>query len=409
MMALRRDSVIIDDRSMDALHHAKPFIIVIDAGHGEGRAHNRGGVCYNEGDNNYYYSLVLKRQLERLPGVIVKLTRNKISDNPSFDYRGRVATGADLLLSVHSDAFHKASVRGTTVFDSVRRPNRRLATVLANAISTNFNHPNRGVKIKEGRPGWDWYAILRNSKAKSSMILEHGFHTNRFDCEHFKSHHKQLAKVTTDAIRTYYGLGGRVPSRPPAVKAPGNVIFYSQHTNNRGDGVRLLQKNLNKVLNTSISVDSSFGPETRKAVLRFQYKYGLERDGIAGQETLKALNREIGKDKTPRANLRVDGYWGKGTTTALQKALKTPVDGYISGQYKNSTTNRIFSTTHHNRKGSSLVRALQRKVGVKVDGYIGPNTIRGLQRYLGTIQDGVISRPSYMVKELQRRLNLGTF
>lgn len=55
------------------------------------------------------------------------------------------------------------------------------------------------------------------------------------------------------------------------------------------------------------------------------------------------------------------------------------------------------------------VRALQRKVGAKVDGLLGPATVRALQRYLGTVQDGKLSRPSLVVKELQRRLNAGTF
>lgn len=40
-----------------------------------------------------------------------------------------------------------------------------------------------------------------------------------------------------------------------------------------------------------------------------------------------------------------------------------------------------------------------------VDGYLGPNTIKELQRQLGTYEDGIISKPSNMVKELQRRLN----
>ena len=42
-----------------------------------------------------------------------------------------------------------------------------------------------------------------------------------------------------------------------------------------------------------------------------------------------------------------------------------------------------------------------------VDGYMGTETISALQKYLGTYVDGVISSPSEMVKELQRRLNNG--
>ncbi|MFD2654502.1 peptidoglycan-binding domain-containing protein [Gracilibacillus thailandensis] len=56
-----------------------------------------------------------------------------------------------------------------------------------------------------------------------------------------------------------------------------------------------------------------------------------------------------------------------------------------------------------------VVKALQKKVGSKADGYLGPNTVRKLQAHLGTPVDGVISEPSMMVEELQRRLNAGTF
>lgn len=45
---------------------------------------------------------------------------------------------------------------------------------------------------------------------------------------------------------------------------------------------------------------------------------------------------------------------------------------------------------------------------LKIDGYMGKKTIRRLQDALGTPQDGIISKPSAMVKELQRRLNEGS-
>lgn len=390
-----------------------PFIIVLDAGHGYGVAHNRGGVCYNEGDNNFYYSLVLKRELERLPGVIVKLTRNKITDNPSFDARGRVGEGADLLLSLHSDAWRIAAVNGASVFDSVRHPNRALASKLVNAISDIFNNNNRGVGFKEGRTGWDWYAILRNSKAKSSMIIEHGFHTNMKDCSFFKNNHTAIAKVTTSIIQDHYGLGGKMPDRGPSISVPGGQSYYSRKVNNRGPGVKLLQTNLNKVMSKKISTDGIFGPATEASVKAFQAKYKLSVDGLAGPKTLAKL-ASLTKPKPrpttkPKATLAIDGLWGKGTTRALQKALGTPVDGIISGQYANDVTIQIFGTTHTHRNGSMMVKALQKKLGVRMDGYLGPVTIKALQRYLRTPVDGKLSRPSMVVKEMQRKLNRGLF
>jgi len=115
-------------------------------------------------------------------------------------------------------------------------------------------------------------------------------------------------------------------------------------------------------------------------------------------------------------NLKVDGYWGPATTRALQKALGTVQDGVISAQnvaYARSNPGLEPTTWQwvaaRNASGSNVIRALQAKVGTRVDGVAGPMTFKALQRYLGTTQDGVISAPSNAVKELQRRLNAGKF
>lgn len=116
--------------------------------------------------------------------------------------------------------------------------------------------------------------------------------------------------------------------------------------------------------------------------------------------------------KNTTTKLKVDGKWGNSTTSALQRALGTVVDGYISDQTKNSVTTAFYGDTikfGSGKKGSLVVKALQKKVGSKQDGLLGPNTIRSLQRYLGTVADGKLSRPSLVVKELQRRLNKGNF
>lgn len=141
----------------------------------------------------------------------------------------------------------------------------------------------------------------------------------------------------------------------------------------------------------------------------------VEKDRVLLKEIISWVKITDLVDTSPKpisppsnANIAVDGYWGPATTRALQKSLGTPIDGVISGQYRNAVTNAIPSVSF-GTSGSSMVRALQRKVGTKADGYIGPNTIRSLQKYLGTYQDGIISRPSNAVKEMQRKLNSGTF
>lgn len=90
----------------------------------------------------------------------------------------------------------------------------------------------------------------------------------------------------------------------------------------------------------------------------------------------------------PSAKLKVDGYAGKATIMAEQRYWGTPVDGVIS-------------------KPSAMIRRRQAMLGVPIDGYEGPVTIKAEQKRYGTPQDGVISKPSAMIKERQRRLNNG--
>ncbi len=133
-------------------------------------------------------------------------------------------------------------------------------------------------------------------------------------------------------------------------------------------------------------IDSYYGSDTEDAVRRFQSVNGLTVDGMAGKSTYAKLGGKTTSKIT--SNLKVDGYWGAATTKALQKYFGTPVDGVIS-------------------KPSPVVKKLQALVGVKADGLLGPNTYKAMQRRFKTPVDGKVSKPSIMVKELQRRLNAG--
>ena len=182
--------------------------IILNAGHGAGKEHNRGGIYFNEGDNNYLYSLVLKEELEKYKNVAVGLIRSKIEDNPSLSQRAKAGEGYDLYIAIHSNAAG-ADVRGTEVWDSVEKPNKALAQKICNVTANLFEHNNRGVKYKEGKNGWNWYGELRMNKAKSAMIIENGFHTNKEDCKFFKDNHKKLAEAQAKVIAEYYGLKKR--------------------------------------------------------------------------------------------------------------------------------------------------------------------------------------------------------
>ncbi len=179
--------------------------ILVNAGHGSGSAYNRGGLYFNEGDNNFYYSLILKEELEKYKNAEVDLVRNKIEDNPSIYERAKMGKGYDLFLSIHSNAA-SSDVKGTEVWDSVEKPNFELAKTICDTTAELFRHNNRGVKYKEGQKGYNWYAELRFNKAKSAMIVENGFHTNHNDCLFFKDNHRLIAKTQAEVIVKHYGL-----------------------------------------------------------------------------------------------------------------------------------------------------------------------------------------------------------
>ena len=108
-----------------------------------------------------------------------------------------------------------------------------------------------------------------------------------------------------------------------------------------------------------------------------------------------------------------DGLWGEMTTRKAQLIFKSGdyVDGIVSNQlsrFKDENPGLLDSTfewDNYMRGGSLLIKAIQRKVGVNDDGYIGPDTISAMQRWLGTPVDGCVSNPSVMVKAFQHWLN----
>lgn len=113
--------------------------------------------------------------------------------------------------------------------------------------------------------------------------------------------------------------------------------------------------------------------------------------------------------KTP---IDEDGYWGEDTTLLLQSYLGTDADGEVSDQDSRdmAAIGGLPSTAWKvGRGGSDVIEALQTKIGADPDRYFGPKSLAALQSYLGTEQDGVLSRPSAVVREMQRRLNEGTF
>ena len=133
----------------------------------------------------------------------------------------------------------------------------------------------------------------------------------------------------------------------------------------------------------------------------------------AGQGSAPEVKPGEDSDTNNTYPIAVDGWWGNDTTTALQRHYGTPVDGVVSHQWPANVAANPGLTygweTDYTQAGSTVIRALQRDLGVDDDGLFGRDSITALQQRLGTYADGRIDGPSQCVKALQRALNDGSF
>lgn len=196
--------------------------IYLDAGHTKGA--NRGYVgakWKNEGDSNYYYSLLLKKELEKY-GFIVKLSRDKIEDARDLDESARMAVGYDLLLSLHTNAAGSAipNADGTETFIGVKYPNIELTKELHDVVVNTLGTRDRGIKwaYYPNTNNISYYGILRYfeqfNPGKPSMMFEHVFHDNPVDVARWEAKAPQLAVNLAKKLAEIAGkTTGSAPSK----------------------------------------------------------------------------------------------------------------------------------------------------------------------------------------------------
>lgn len=114
--------------------------------------------------------------------------------------------------------------------------------------------------------------------------------------------------------------------------------------------------------------------------------------------------------------LVVDGLWGPRTTTRAQQVLRTIVDGVVSRQNVNHRAANPGLTGGWNwvaagtqLQGSMLIGEMQGILRVKRDRRAGPITFRALQGRMRVPQTGTLVRGAPAIREMQERLNRGTF
>ena len=201
------------------------------------------------------------------------------------------------------------------------------------------------------------------------------------------------------------------------VPEPGDVVFYDWDDSGKGDNtggsdhVGIVEK----VSGSNITIiEGNYYNAVKRRNIKVNGRY-IRGYGVPKyKEGDNGSGGSAGNTGGTVAKLTVDGKWGKATTKRLQQIFGTPVDGEVSNQwgcYKTDNPGLVSGwdwQTKPNGKGSQLIKAMQKWAGMptgKRDGEIGPDTIKALQKKLGTPVDGKVSNPSEMVKALQKWAN----
>lgn len=136
----------------------------------------------------------------------------------------------------------------------------------------------------------------------------------------------------------------------------------------------------------------------------WQYTSTEKVNGVSGTATVDAnycytnkwdseaiVQKKEKKEKKKVIKIREDGKFDKSCVMAMQKWLGGIQDGHISSQNKNLKKYfpSIVAICTWGGKGSPVIKLLQKKVKVSVDGLLGKQTVTGLQKFLKVDVDGI--------------------
>jgi N-acetylmuramoyl-L-alanine amidase len=268
-------------KDASTISRAKDVLIVIDPGHGGEDPGSIGPTKKYEKNATLAISKKLEAQLNAIPGIKARLTRN---GDYFVNLNKRVAIArendAHLLISVHADAFTTPQPRGGSVFVlNTRRANTEIARWVenhekqsellggsGNVISSNINDKNVNQTLldlqfsysqKEGyklateilkemgkvaqlhktKPVNTSLAVLRSPQIPS-VLVETGFISNPAEERLLfqASHQDKLARSITQAIVTY------LQNNPPEGTIISNTAKSTTHKVARGESLSVIAK-----------------------------------------------------------------------------------------------------------------------------------------------------------------------
>ncbi|MFA0037980.1 N-acetylmuramoyl-L-alanine amidase [Vibrio sp. 10N.261.52.A1] len=358
-------------KDINQVKRQKDILIVIDPGHGGEDPGSIGPSRKYEKDATLSISKKLAAQLNAVPGIKTRMTRNA---DYFVNLNRRVAIAreneAHLLISIHADAFTTPQPRGGSVFVlNTRRANTEISRWIENkekqsellggsgAAFTNniddknvnqtlldlqFSHSQKEgyklatailsemgkvAKLHNSKPINTSLAVLRSPQIPS-VLVETGFISNPTEEKLLfqRSHQDKLARAVTKAVVKY--LKANPPEGIILSNATSSTGSVSQHKVSRGE---------------SLSVIAS--------------KYGTSTQALMKYNNLKSSSLAIGQV------LKIPGGASSSSSSSAVKT-KTITHTVKSGEYLGKIASRykvsVADIKRENRLKSETVRVGQK-------------------------------------------------
>lgn len=158
--------------------------------------------------------------------------------------------------------------------------------------------------------------------------------------------------------------------------------------------VKMLQKELNEVMNCKLDVDGIFGKSTKNCVLSFQKKNSLSQDGMVGVKTCTKLNK-LYLDSTSVQTLNTTKTLARGNSGKYVKTLQSMLNEL---SHCNLTVDGIFGY-----KTEWCVKKYQEEMNLAIDGKVRSATRKSLNK---TIKETDDSKYVIVTKTSNRMLNV---
>lgn len=265
-----------------AMHRANPCVYPREDGQ----------QCYEALENNEYIDILepilnrcgieTKRGYRRTP-----MNGDNGDDIMKQNVRESNAWGADVHYVSHTNASANGKAQGChPMYYTYSKNGKKLGEIMVKYRKQIYP---RTVKLVARS---DLYELKKTNAV--AFYEEHAFHDNMEDATWFHTHMKEIAESAAKGLCEYFGIPYVEPVPVPAPVEQDVVIPIQVRILRRGmKGADV--KTLQAALITygfscgTAGADGDFGNATAAALRKFQTKYGLGVDGIAGNETWSKL------------------------------------------------------------------------------------------------------------------------